>query len=75
MVQNGIVKLNSGIGKGTLMICLTSLLRYSGVEFLRQIVFGENLGLCAAIKTRFEVARGSAGAISGYIWLLTVAYT
>ena len=78
MVRDGIVKLNSGTGKGTSMICLNRLLRYSDVEFLRQIVFGENLGLRSTPKTRLKVTRRSAGttiSVSGRIWLFTVAST
>ena len=61
------------------MICLTRLLRYSGVEFLlRQVALGANLGLLSAPKTRFEVTRWSACAaigVSGRVRLLTVAGT
>jgi hypothetical protein len=61
------------------MICLTRLLRYSGVEFLlRQVASRSILGLLSTLKTRFEVARRSACAsigISGRVRLLTVAGT
>ena len=79
MVPDGIVRLSSGIGKGISMIYLTSLLRYSGVEFLlRQVLLGAILGLLSTLKTRFEVARWSACAaigIGGRVRLLTVAGT